>query len=124
MALNGLYNNFRAEFPEITRLTDLEHIQEWGSVDPEMAFSWFESLARFINREMSKGVSVKPYIPVFEFLRRGFMLGNDDEKKCIDVSFVENLFWGVDKEKRDSYWRAFPDVLKGLYVSFHGREPA
>lgn len=124
MALKNLYNNFRAEFPEITRLTDLEHIQEWDTVEPEMAFSWFESLARFINREMSMGASVKPYIPVFEFLRRGYMLGSDDEKKCIDVSFVENLFWDVDKDKRASYWRAFPDVFKELYVSFHGREPA
>ncbi|WP_018624841.1 DUF7674 family protein [Kangiella aquimarina] len=79
MPLDDIYNNFRAEFPEITRLTDLEHMQEWDSVDPEMAFSWFESLARVINREMSKGASVKPYIPVFEFFRRGFMLGNDEE---------------------------------------------
>jgi len=124
MPLDNLYSNFRAEFPEVTRLADRKHIQEWDSVDPEMAFSWFESLAKAINLEMSRAAPVEQYLPVFEFFRREFMLGTEEEKKCIDASFVENLFWGVDKVKAKNYWLAFSDVLKKLYVAFHGRGPA
>lgn len=124
MPVDNLYSDFRATFPEVTRLADREHIREWDYVEPEMAFSWFESLAKAINLEMSKAAPIEKYLPVFEFFRKSFMLGAQDEKKCIDASFVENLFWGVDKEKKETYWLALPDVLKELYIAFHGREPA
>lgn len=72
---------------------------------------------------MEQAVNVKRYLDVFEYLRRKFLFGNDQEKECIDVAFTENLFWKIAPDKAKPYWQQFPPLLQDLYVAFHGRTP-
>ena len=52
-----------------------------------------------------------------------FLDGNDLVKKCIDVSYIENLFWKVDKETTSKYWSLLPTDMQALYIRFHGKIP-
>jgi len=124
MNVLDMYNEFRAKFPEITEKADAEHVKNWDEIDPEFAYSWFESLANAINQDMHKGVDAQVYKEVFDFLKTQYLLGDVKTKDCIDVSFTENMFWRVQPEKAKNYWLLFPDALKELYVNFHHREPA
>ena len=124
MPVADMYNEFRAEFPEITDKADAEHVLIWGDPDPEFTYVWFESLAKALNREMAREEPVTTYLSVFEYFRSKFLAGDDEEKKCIDASFVENLFWQIKSEKAEPYWQALPGLLKELYVEFHGCAPA
>ncbi|MBD3654378.1 hypothetical protein [Kangiella sp.] len=124
MTVLEMYDEFRTLFPEVTTVADDIHIQAWGSLDPEYSFSWYESLAKAINQEMTNEVVASRYAGLFEYVRKQYLLGDDEVKKCIDASFTENLFWQVKPEKAKSYWQLLPDILKTLYVNFHGRPPA
>jgi hypothetical protein len=124
MSVLDLYEEFRVTFPDITVKADSIHIKQWGDIDPDFAYSWFESLANAINGEMRKSVNVQKYSVVFEFFRKKYLFEGGDVKNCIDVSFIENLFWQVNPESSKSYWEALPEVLKGLYIGFHSRVPA
>ncbi|RDH41181.1 DUF7674 family protein [Zooshikella ganghwensis] len=123
MPILDMYNQFRETFPDLTEKTDKEHIRRWSEVDPDFAYSWFESLANALNNEMNKKISVSKYSEVFEFIRSHFMNGNKEARNCIDVAFTENLFWQVKPENAKPYWDALPNVLKELYVDFHNRKP-
>lgn len=124
MSVLDMYSEFRGKFTEITKRADIEHMRIWGEVKSEFAYSWFESLANALNREMLNEVEARIYKDVFEYFRSKFLFGNDEIKNCIEVSFVENLFWSVPPEKAKGYWDIFPDLLKDLYVQFHRRAPA
>ena len=52
-----------------------------------------------------------------------YHVGNDVISSCIDISFVENLFWKVSTRKAQPYWTALPSVFKELYVQFHTSSP-
>ena len=119
-----MYNDFRKSFPKLTECADKEHVRLCWEVDPEFAYTWFQSLANVINYEMNKSVQSSEYKPVFDFILNRFNSGSEDEQSCIDVSFVENLFWKVPPEKAKPYWDILPEALKELYVDFHHSEPA
>lgn len=123
MTVQKMFDEFRSKFPDITEKADTEHIPLWDEPTPECAFEWFESLAKAINREMAREAPVAVYRPVFEYFRSRYLMGDDEDKKCIDVSFVENLFWQIKSEKAGPYWQALPDLLKNLHVQFHGCAP-
>ncbi len=123
MPVQDMYDDFRRRFSGVTELADAERVRIWDEVLPEQSFVWFESLANVITAEMAKGRPVTPYLPVFEYFRGAFLNGDDKVKECIDVSFVENLFFQVSGEKAEPYWEALPEVLKDLYVKFHGGPP-
>lgn len=82
-----------------------------------------KDLAKTLNREMAREEPVSTYLPVFDYFHSKFLTGDDEEKKCIEVSFVENLFWQIKSEKAEPYWQALPSSLKELYVKFHGCAP-
>ena len=119
-----MYSEFRDKFPKLAQEVDAVHIQKWGEVTPETSFVWFESLANAINKEMSNEVEADKYKEVFEYIRRSYITGASTTKECIDVSFIENLFWGVAPIKAKPYWQLLPEVLKELYVNFHNKQPA
>ncbi|MDE1462420.1 DUF7674 family protein [Spartinivicinus poritis] len=123
MTLLEFYNETRQTFPEITVKADKEHIRVWDEIDPEFAYSWFESLAKALNREMTMSEDVGKYIELFNYMSSNFRKGNKEVKNCIDVAFTENLFWQVPEDKIKPYWLALPDELKKLYIDFHRREP-
>jgi len=123
MSVLDFYNNTRAKFPELTKKADKKHIEMWGEIDPEFAYSWFESLANALNEEMFKDVEALKYKELFSYISSNFNTGDKEVKNCIDVSFTENLFWKVPSLKAEPYWEVFPLNLKELYVNFHGKEP-
>ena len=119
MIVLELYNLIRGKYPDITKKADKEHIRIWGEIDPEFAYSWFESLANAINKEMVAGVTADKHLDLFTFIDSQFNFGDDKLKDCIDVAFTENLFWEVPVDKREPYWNILPERLKKLYINFH-----
>ncbi len=123
MPVLALYNETRERFPELTAKADREHVKNWGELDPEFACSWFESLAKALNVEMSRKIPARKYAGIFRHLSSAYTNGDFEVRNCIDVSFTENLFWQIEEEKAELYWSLLPSNLKELYVAFHGKVP-
>lgn len=123
MSVLGMYHDFRKRFPEMTQGADARHIKVWGSVDDETAYSWFESLAGAINDQMGASKEVANLSSIFSYFDE-LLRGSDKKiRNCIDVSFVENLFWEVQPSSAANAWDALPHSMQQLYVRFHGRPP-
>jgi hypothetical protein len=123
MNVLGMYHDFRKRFPEMTQAADARHIRVWDSIDDETAYSWFESLAGAINDQMSASEEVTDLSSIFSYFDE-LLRGSDEKvKNCIDVSFVENLFWEVQPSSAADAWDAMPHSMQQLYVRFHGRPP-
>jgi hypothetical protein len=123
MSVLDFYNETRKKYPAVTLIADIEHIRIWDEIDPEFAYSWFESLAKALNKEMCRNVETNKHKNLIEFISSQYQIGDAEVKNCIDVSFIENLFWEVPTEKADPYWKLLPENLKELYVDFYGRTP-
>lgn len=119
----AFYFAFREQFPEFSTHADREYFKYWGDNSEIGAYSWFHSLANAINREMQSGSRLTDITDVFAYMGKAFLNDSDEVKDCIDVSFVENLFWQVSPQKSEPYWLRLPDTLKKLYVDFHGQPP-
>lgn len=126
MSVLDFYYRFKERFPAITLKADKEYFDYWGEFENDelSAHVWFESLANALNKEMGKRISAETHRELFEFISNQFLCGSEGVQKCIDVAFTENLFWNVVPEKIEPYWQLLPDVLKKLYIGFHGRKPA
>ncbi|MFG6485521.1 hypothetical protein ACG04R_02485 [Roseateles sp. BYS78W] len=119
-----LHQQVRRQFPSIAGLADRFHEKRWeGMVDEVGEYAWFEALADALNDEMRRQVPFDQHRAVFQMLARAYASGSDEVRGCIDVSFVENLFWTVSSAKSLPYWERLPPALKQLYVDFHRREP-
>ncbi|AOT08843.1 DUF7674 family protein [Pseudoalteromonas luteoviolacea] len=123
MNVLDMFYEFRKRFEEVTQKADREHIFCWGELDPEYAYSWFESVAKAINIDMMCDVEATQYLDVFEYFEKKCINGNHEIRGCIDASFSENLFWQVPREKAHSYWAVLPNLLKDFYVGFHNCKP-
>lgn len=95
-----------------------------GEPIDENAYMWFESLANVINLEMGRGANEELYKGLVEAMSSHREIGDNIVKNCIDVAFVENLFWDVsDRNTIKRFWQILPENLKALYIGFHGRLP-
>ncbi len=117
--------SIKERYPTISAKADAEYERLWGDfTDPEYySYSWFEALANAINKEMSREVPASEYQELLAVVSSYFESGDEAVRKCIDVAFVENLFWQVSQAKSAAYWAALPKNLKGLYIDFHHRSP-
>ncbi len=118
-----MYRDFRERFPELTRAADARHIEAWDSIDDGTPYIWFESLAGAINDRMGDEEFDAELAPVFGYFDAKLRGGDSEVKTCIDVSFVENLFWRVAQRNSARVWPKVPKSLQTLYVGFHGRPP-
>ncbi len=118
-----LYQSVRQAFPVIAEQADRIHIRQWGKLEPDFAYSWFESLANTLNSEMQRGVDYGDHKELFEFVSCALTGATSEIHQCIDVAFVENLFWKVSSAKCAPYWKQMPQPLRNLYLEFHHREP-
>ena len=98
----NFYQSVREQYPEIAQKADAEHIRIWGEIDPDYTYSWFESLAKAVNTEMAEPAVYKE---LFLYISRQYQNGSREIKDCIDVAFVENLFWRLPPEKIAPYWK-------------------
>jgi hypothetical protein len=116
------YRETRDRFPNILADTDKVHLQTW-ELDDEDAYMWFHSLADMLNANMRKNARLEDAGAVFDYMRDQFMTGGGEVRNCIDVSFVENLYWEVSPDRARPYWTRMPDLLKKLYLGFHSKPP-
>lgn len=123
MSVLEMYRDFRKCFPEMTKAADARHIKVWDSVDDETAFSWFESLAGAVNDQMGTAKEGINLSSVFSYFERQLRGSDMEVKNCIDVSFVENLFWEVKPNAAANAWGVMPESMQQLYLSFHGQPP-
>jgi hypothetical protein len=123
MSVLEFYNLTRERFVYITQIADKEHIKIWDDIDPDLAYSWFESLAKALNKEISSGVDAVKYKELLNFINSNYLEGNEQIKNCIDVAFTENLFWQIQPCKVLPYWNILPPVMQELYIKFHGCKP-
>ncbi len=114
----------RARFPDAAAKADRECMKMWNEAGPELAYSWFHGLANTLNREMNKGADPVHYRELLEFINSVLRDCDKEVRNCIDVSFVENLFWQVPAERAESYWQSLPGPIKQLYLEFHSRPPS
>lgn len=122
-SLLQFYRATRERFPLIVKLADKQHVADGWDLNDEFAYSWFQSLANLLNANMRKEAGLDICEMVFEYMRQQYLDGSPEVRNCIDVSFVENLFWQVSSKKAKSYWLNMPDVLKDLYLGFHAKPP-
>ena len=123
MNVQALYLEVRKRYPEVSASADRVHLATWGEPDDGMSYVWFGSLATALNRQMNRAVDVHVHQSLFDFLAQAAAGATPEVLNCIDVSFVENLFWQVPSHKAMPYWRDLPEALKALYLGFHGRAP-
>jgi hypothetical protein len=71
---------------------------------------------------MSHGIDPKAHRGLLARLERA-LNSSEEVFKCLDVAFVENLFWQVPASKATPYWEQLPARFKALYQGFHHRTP-
>ncbi len=114
----------RERFPALAQRADRHYLNYWGEMpSAQTAYSWFECAANALNDEMRREGSLVEYSEFFRFVASVFASGSEEVRKCIDVSFVENLFWQVPPAKAAPYWKKLPRQLQVLYVDFHNKPP-
>lgn len=123
MTLPELYNSVRERFPLISQKADGLHIQLWGPPEAGSPYVWFESLANAINLEIAAEVDPADYKALLNFLDKALASGSAELRDCLDVSFMENLFWRVACVKARPYWEVTPKRLREFHVALHGKGP-
>ena len=120
----NLYSRVRTDFPVISVSADVFHKNRWDDMlDIGGEYAWFEALADALNDEMRRDVPYPTHKAMLEYLAGAYASGPLAVQQCIDVSFVENLFWRVPSEKCAPYWKKLPLAIRQLYLFFHNREP-
>ena len=119
-----LYQDVRARFPAMAAKADQDYKRLYDGFEPqENPHAWFESLANALNDEMRRGISFRTHESLFLFMDGAASKNVEEIHRCVDVAFVENLFWSVPSAKASPYWAKLPARLKRLYVDFHHHEP-
>ena len=114
----------RQRFPALARKADSHFLKYWAEQPSvEAAYSWFESAANAVNDEMRHEGYLSECSEFFRFVAGVFASASEEVRRCIDVSFVENLFWQVPQAKAAAYWQELPPQLQALYVDFHCQRP-
>ncbi|MFT3736460.1 MAG: hypothetical protein QM776_15825 [Rhodocyclaceae bacterium] len=117
--------SIKDRYPAISAKADAEYQRLWDDfVGEHYSYSWFEALANALNKEMNRKVPVTTHQELLVVISSSFESGDEAVRQCIDVAFVENLFWQVTHlESVIAYWTVLPENLKELYIAFHGRGP-
>ncbi len=118
-----LVKDVQTKFPELAASANQEHIYKFNDEDFDLDSLWFESFANSVNRAMSSANGLETCKLVFNYFSEVYEKEDPEIRNCIDVSFVENLFWNVSSENSEIYWQYLPENLKHLYLGFHGRVP-
>ncbi|SFG17366.1 hypothetical protein SAMN05518865_10955 [Duganella sp. CF458] len=85
-------------------------------------YDWFDSAADALKEDMRREDSLVECSEFFKFVTNVFPSASEEVSQCIDVSFVENLFWQVPPAKAAAYWDKLPP-LQALYEGFHNKPP-
>lgn len=120
----SFYLAVRKRFPILAQKADRKYLKDWDEQPSEAnAYSWFQFLANALNDEMRQEAYLPESGEAFIFIAHVFASGSEEVRRCIDVSFVENLFWEVPPAKASTHWKKLPPLLQALYVDFHSKPP-
>ncbi|WP_426341068.1 DUF7674 family protein [Pseudoduganella sp. S-14] len=120
----SFYLAVRERFPTLAQKTDRKYLKDWGEQPSEQdAYGWFQFVANTLNDEMRREAYLPESAEAFLFIAHVFASASEEVRRCIDVSFVENLFWQVPPAKAAAYWKKLPLQLQALYVDFHSKPP-
>ena len=123
-AIVNLYRQVRMDYPAVSASADRFHLKRWGDpLEVGDEYAWFEALADSLNEEMRRNIPYTKHSAMLDQLANAYVEGTQAVQQCIDVAFVENLFWQVPHEKCTPYWLKLPLAIKQLYIGFHHHEP-
>jgi hypothetical protein len=123
-SVRALYLLIKASHPEIAKLADKFHHRRWGAtLEEDFEYAWFEALADALNEQMRMSVPAEQHANLLQTIASAFGSGDRAVKECVDVSFIENLFWQVPDRLAQAYWHQMPKPLAELYLTFHGKQP-
>ena len=116
------YLRTRELYPDLARRADVEYVKYWGEAPTgeESSYSWFESVANALNNDMCQGLFLQETAAFFDDVTSILLQCSDEVSNCIDVSFVENLFWRVPAKKSISYWKVLLPPLNSYIWGFTG----
>jgi len=121
-SVKDLYLAIRKAFPVCVHQADIDHERKGFEEDDEAYSLWFESFACATNDAMNSSEN-NEVADIFVLVSNFYENSGPSVKKCLDSSYVENLFWKCSKEDINNYWDLLPNNLKSLYISFHGGKP-
>ncbi len=119
----ALHRSVHKGFKEISAKADAFHLRRHNAIDDGLEYLWFESLAASLNDTMLTDQPSANFGKLCHSLEQAYKFGDGSVKTCIDVAFVENLFWKVPVPDAKRYWAVFPKTLQTLYTDFFGRTP-
>lgn len=122
MSPEDLKAQVHQKFPQIALAADHRHAKYWGDCPPDGAHSWLESLANALNDEMRGRVAAAVHLPLMQHIENA-LDSSEEVYRCVDVAFVENLYWQIGGERAAPYWALMPTRLRKLYLGFHPRPP-
>ena len=119
MTPQAMYDAFRGQFSDLAVATDARTKDSCFEFDdgPAVQPLWFECLADELNDRMAAPEYRKQIVAVFMFMDACFRAGDADTQRCIDVCFVENLFWNVPRSVSRKIWPLLPPELRRLYCT-------
>jgi hypothetical protein len=88
-------------------------------IDEELDYLWIEALADVTNACIRRR-NQQAMEHQFRFFSEQFDRGSEAVRKCIDVSYVENLMWELSSEDKKWAWLQLPENLQNLYIMMWG----
>ena len=120
--MKNFYEVTRIKFPHDSKIADEVYIDLGFEKEDEAYYIWFEAFSEVTNKNMKEQQTAN-VLKHFEFFMYHSKHGTDVIKNCIDVSYVENLFWKVNPIISRYYWSLLQKPLQELYFGFHHGEP-
>ena len=115
----NLVEAIRKALPEAAKWTDGKMMALGFALNDNLYHLWIEALADVTNdaiRERREDILKEQT----SFMAQQYQMGSEEVKKCIDVSYVENLMWELEARDKAWAWPLFPDDVRKLYVAMWG----
>ena len=120
--MKNFYKLVTSEFTLDAKQADKVYRELGFDKEDKAYYIWFECFAEVTNMLMKEN-DKDNVLKHFSFFTSYLNNGTDVIKNCIDVSYIENLFWKVDKETSELFWPLLPKQMQELYIDFHGLKP-
>jgi hypothetical protein len=117
--IEALVQFIRLKLPSASMSTDGLMLEKGYEIDDGLFYLWIEVLADITNNFIQQK-NEQEVIKHLVFFSLEFEKASEKGKKCIEVSYVENLMWNSASEQKKWAWPLFPENLKHLYASMWG----
>lgn len=118
--LSEFIKSIRQELCDAAKKTDQIMLSRGFDPDGEFYYLWVEAFADTTN-QLIRERNEQEFQKHLVFFSKQLDRGNDLIKKCIDVSYVENLMWNLENKDKKWAWPQIPKNLKRLYLVMWGK---